>query len=78
MAAVIRQAYHGGMSKPAQTRREQLIEARDTLRRQIEILGSPVGCYGKPDNVSLIAELNEELGEIEDELAAEESGQPQD
>ena len=52
--------------------RAELIQARDKLRRQIEILQStatPIGIAGIPDNRSLIATLDDELREIEDALA---------
>jgi hypothetical protein len=48
---------------------EQLFEARDAIARQIEILESPVGLKGRPDSRSIIADLERELGEINDAIA---------
>jgi hypothetical protein len=52
--------------------RAQLTEARDTLRRELEILQSPstpgvVG--GGPDNRAMIASLEAELRELTEALA---------
>jgi hypothetical protein len=51
--------------------REQLTEARDNLRRQLEILQNPSrsGRNTRPDNDALIDTLGAELREIEDSLA---------
>lgn len=43
----------------------QLIEARDKLRRELEILISPTNVGGGADNREAIALLRKELGEIE-------------
>lgn len=56
---------------PPKTRRQELIEARDAVTRQIEILRSPVGggLRTAPPNVSAeIAELQELLDRINREL----------
>ncbi len=44
---------------------QQLIEARDKLRRELEILISPTNVGGGADNREAIALLRKELGEIE-------------
>ncbi len=49
--------------------RDQLIEARDRIRRELEILISPSSIGGGADNRSVIADLEKELGEIEEALA---------
>jgi len=54
--------------KPVPTRREQLLEAREHVLRQISILQNPIGYRGRPDNASLIAELSVTLSEIEANL----------
>ncbi len=47
----------------------QLIEARDTLRRELEILISPTNVGGGADNREAIALLRAELLKVEDALA---------
>ena len=61
--------------KPEKSRREQLIEARDGLRRQIEILqAGPVNPRDwTPQTAVLIEDLTRTLAAIEAELAEEES-----
>jgi hypothetical protein len=49
--------------------RVQLIEARDKLRREIEILQSPSGIGRAPDCGDEMAALETELREIEDALS---------
>ena len=48
---------------------QQLIEARDTLRRELEILISPTNVGGGADNREAIALLRAELRQIEVVLA---------
>lgn len=48
---------------------EQLTEARDRVRRELEILRSPSSIGGGADNRSVIADLEKELAELEDALA---------
>jgi hypothetical protein len=48
---------------------EQLIEARDKVRRELEILRSPSSIGGGADNRGVIADLEKELAELEDALA---------
>lgn len=57
------------MSQSEKPLREQLIEARDKIRRELEILRSPSSIGGGADNRSVIAALESELGQIEQELA---------
>jgi len=47
----------------------QLIEARDKLRRELEILISPTSTGGGADNREAISELQAELRQIETALA---------
>ncbi len=47
----------------------QLRDARDRVRRELEILQSPSTIGGRPDNRSVIADLEAELGQLEDALA---------
>jgi hypothetical protein len=49
--------------------REQLMEARDRIRRELEILRSPSSIGGGADSRSVIAALQSELAEIEAALA---------
>ncbi|HEX4097127.1 MAG TPA: hypothetical protein VHX64_10385 [Caulobacteraceae bacterium] len=49
--------------------REQLMEARDRVRREIEILRSPSSIGGGADNRSVLADLEKELRELEAALA---------
>jgi hypothetical protein len=48
---------------------EQLIEARDRVRRELEILRSPSSIGGGADNRGVIADLEKELAELEAALA---------
>jgi hypothetical protein len=48
---------------------EQLVEARDRIRRELEVLMSPSTIGGGADSRSVIAALETELREIEDALA---------
>jgi hypothetical protein len=63
---------------PEKPIREQLIEARESLRRQIEILQAGPASIGKGgefiDNTDMIAELSGTLREIEQALADGGSG----
>ena len=52
--------------------REELVEASKNLRRQLEILQSPpviTGKGGPPDNRALIAELQDQLRQIDEAIA---------
>ena len=49
--------------------RTQLIEARDRIRRELEILQAPSSIGGGADNRSVIAELQAELAQIQQALA---------
>ena len=54
--------------------REQLVQARAVITRQLEVLNSSVGMRGgHPDNRYLIAELERELAEIEEALRREDA-----
>jgi hypothetical protein len=48
---------------------DQLIAARDKLRRELEILISPTNVGGGADNREVIAQLQAELRQIETALA---------
>ena len=48
--------------------RDQLIEARDRVRHQLETL-APGSAYGTPDNRGVMAELEKELAELEEAIA---------
>jgi hypothetical protein len=56
-------------SDTAASLREQLIEARDRLRRELDIVRYPTSIGGGADNRGVIAELEAELREIVDALA---------
>jgi hypothetical protein len=45
--------------------RAELIEARDRLRRELEILQAPSSIGGPPNNGDVIAEMRIELDQIE-------------
>ena len=47
----------------------QLTEARDRIRRELEILLTPSTIGGSADNRDVIAALRDELRQIEDALA---------
>jgi hypothetical protein len=49
--------------------RAQLTEARDRIRRELEILMAPSSIGGGADSRSVIADLERELAEIEAALA---------
>jgi hypothetical protein len=55
--------------KPEKSLRDQLLEARDNIRRQIEICERPSGMRSPPDYRNEIAELEAELTQIEEALA---------
>lgn len=57
------------MSDSDKSIRDQLIEARDKIRRELEILLSPSSIGGGADNRSVIAALESELRQIEEQLA---------
>ncbi|THD66888.1 hypothetical protein [Phenylobacterium sp.] len=57
------------MSDNDEPLREQLMDARDRIRRELEILRSPSSIGGGADSRSVIAALESELGEIEAALA---------
>jgi hypothetical protein len=57
------------MSQSEKPIREQLMEARDKVRRELEILEAPSSIGGGADNRSVIAELRAELHELEEALA---------
>lgn len=54
---------------PEKPLRDQLLEARDKVRRQIEICDRPSALHWPPDYGREIAELEAELSQIEDALA---------
>ena len=56
-------------SEPETPLREQLLEARDKVRRQIEICRSPSAMRSAPDYRNEIAALEAELAQIEETLA---------
>lgn len=53
------------MSDPDQSLGEQLAEAIDRVRRELEILVAPSSIGGGADNRSVIADLEKELAELE-------------
>jgi len=57
------------MSEADKPIREQLLEARDRIRRELEILMAPSSIGGGADSRSVIAALEKELAQIEDALA---------
>jgi hypothetical protein len=62
-----------GSSENQRTLRDELTEARDAIGRQLELLRhpfTPVGVrHGPPDTRSILAELERQLGEIDEALA---------
>jgi hypothetical protein len=86
LGAMLKWLVHGDAPEQPRrepTTREALLEARDKLKRQIQILSNPSGVkYGHPDNTSLIKDLSAELEAIEESLAelephdAEREGRP--
>ena len=57
------------MSDSQNSFRQQLTEARDKIRRELEILLTPSTIGGGADNRSVVAELEAELRQIEEALA---------
>jgi hypothetical protein len=57
------------MSDDDESLRAQLVEARDKIRRELEVLRSPSSIGGGADSRSVIADLEHELAEIEAALA---------
>jgi hypothetical protein len=48
--------------------RAELNEARERVRRELEILSAPSSIGGPPDNGSVVSDLRKELAEIEEAL----------
>jgi hypothetical protein len=57
------------MSDSDESLRQQLTEARDKIRRELEILLTPSSIGGGGDDRGVIAELEAELAQIEEALA---------
>lgn len=57
------------MSDSDESLRQQLTEARDKIRRELEILLTPSSIGGGADDRGVIAELEAELTQIEEALA---------
>jgi hypothetical protein len=57
------------MSESDKSIHDQLVDARDKIRRELEILISPSTIGGGADNRSVIAQLEDELRQIEEQLA---------
>jgi hypothetical protein len=57
------------MSERQTLTREQLVEARDKIRRELEVLLSPSSVGGGPPNREVVSTLEAELRTIEDLLA---------
>ncbi|HTX51317.1 MAG TPA: hypothetical protein VME40_18225 [Caulobacteraceae bacterium] len=45
--------------------RAELMQARDRVRRELEILSAPSSIGGPPDNAGAVADLRRELAELE-------------
>lgn len=58
------------MPEPDKPLREQLDEAIDRVRRELEILASPSSIGGGSDSRSVIADLEAELRQLEEARAA--------
>ena len=58
--------YIGRMSDPEMPLREQLDEAIDRVRRELEILASPSSIGGGSDSRSVVADLEAELRQLEE------------
>jgi hypothetical protein len=56
------------MAESEKSMREQLREARANVRRQIEIANMHNGGSRRPDNRSVIVDLETELAQIEDAI----------
>lgn len=56
------------MSDTDQSLRAQLIEARDKVRRELEILSAPSTIGGGSDDRSVVAALETELSQLEEAL----------
>ncbi len=69
MASSSTRRYSQEMSNPEKPLREQLTEARDRVRRELEILRSPSSIGGGADNGSVVVDLETELGELEEAIA---------
>ena len=66
VAAIAAGAYTGGMSDSEKPLREQLDEAIDKVRRELEILHSPSSIGGGSNDGSVIADLEKELRELQE------------
>ena len=66
MAVIARGAYTGRMSDSEKPLRDQLDEAIDKVRRELEILHSPSSIGGGSNDGSVIADLEKELRELQE------------
>ena len=57
------------MAETDEDLRAQLIEARDKVRRELEILSAPSSIGGGADDRGVVGELEAELRELEEALA---------
>ena len=57
------------MSEPDTSLRRELTEAIEKVRRELEILAAPSSIGGKPDDRSVIADLEAELRALEEARA---------
>ena len=57
------------MAETDEDLRAQLVEARDKVRRELEILSAPSSIGGGADDGSVVAALQDELRELEEALA---------
>ena len=74
MAGSVACGYHSGMSNSDKPLREQMTEAMDNIRHQLELLRSGPNMGGPSDDRSVIADLEAEfqaLKEARANLAAE-------
>jgi hypothetical protein len=61
--------YNPPMSDSEDSLREQLAQAIDKVRRELEILAAPSSIGAPPDDRSVVADLEKELRELEEALA---------
>ena len=69
LASLEQAVVSGAMSDTDPSLRAQLIEARDKVRRELEILSAPSSIGGGADDRSVVAALQAELRELEAALA---------
>ena len=69
MAGAVTGGYHSGMSDPDKPLRDQMTQAMDNIRHQLELLRSGPNIGGPSDDRSVIADLEAEFQALKEARA---------